>query len=119
MCNCAPRSSGGEKTYKGYFKANNPQKYRGDPTKIIYRSSWELKLMLYLDSHPDIIWWQSEEVVIPYLSPIDNRIHRYFPDFLVKKKKADGTVEVEMIEIKPKKQTRPPKKPKRNWRRKV
>lgn len=76
---------------KGFFKPRNPKKYRGDPTKIVYRSSWELKFMGYLDAHSDVVEWASEEFSIPYRSPIDNRIHRYFPDFLVKKVNADGT----------------------------
>ena len=72
-------------TTKGYFKPQNPQKYKGDPTNIVYRSGWELKLMLYLDKHEEVISWASEEVIIPYRSPIDNRIHRYYPDCIVTK----------------------------------
>jgi len=72
--------------HQGYFKPKNPQKYKGDPTNIIYRSGWELKFMLYVDSHPEILEWGSEEFSIPYRSPIDGRIHRYFPDFYIKKK---------------------------------
>lgn len=98
---------------KGRFKPKNPQKYKGNPTNIIYRSSWELKLMVYLDSHSDVISWQSEEFCIPYVSPADRRAHRYFPDFWVKK--ADGTVMV--IEVKPMDQTKEPKKPGRVTRK--
>lgn len=89
---------------KGYFKPRNPDKYKGDPTNIIYRSLWELKLMTYLDSHSDIEKWSSEEFFVPYRSPVDNRIHRYFPDFWVKKK--DG--EVMVLEVKPLAQSVPP-----------
>lgn len=96
-------------SYSGTFKPKNPSKYKGDPTNIIYRSLWECKFMSYLDSHPQILEWASEEFSIPYLSPIDNRVHRYFPDFWLKKKSADGLVEVVVVEIKPKKQTQPPK----------
>ena len=71
------------KTYKGYFKPKNPKKYKGDPTNIIYRSSWECKLMIRLDEDPNVISWGSEEIIIPYRSPIDNKIHRYFVDFIV------------------------------------
>lgn len=95
--------------YKGFFKPKNPQKYKGDPTNIIYRSSWELKLMVWLDTHPDIIQWGSEEIVIPYRSPIDNKIHRYFPDFFVRKRDRSGKIENVVIEIKPYNQTMPPK----------
>jgi len=94
--------------YKGTFKPKNPQKYRGDPTKIIYRSRWELMVMQKLDSHPDIVEWSSEEVIIPYISPIDNKRHRYFPDFYMKKKNQDGTTEQVLIEVKPFAQTKPP-----------
>jgi hypothetical protein len=96
------------KTHKGYFKPKHPDKYKGDPANIIYRSSWELKLMMYLDSHKDIIQWSSEEFCIPYRSPVDGRIHRYFPDFYVKKKNSDGKIEIAVIEIKPSSQTVPP-----------
>ena len=96
------------KTYKGQFKPKNPHKYIGNLSNIIYRSGWELKYMIYLDNHPDILQWNSEEIVIPYRSPVDGRMHRYFPDFLVKTK-----VVTMIIEIKPKKQTIPPKKPKK------
>ena len=95
---------------KGMFKPKNPQKYRGDPTNIIYRSSFELKLMVYLDQHPEVISWGSEEIIIPYKSPIDNRYHRYFVDFVVTKINKQGKKETALIEVKPKAQTRPPKK---------
>ena len=90
-------------TNKGYYKPKNPQKYKGDPTNIIYRSWWECLYMMRLDSDPEVIWWQSEETIIPYRSPIDQKIHRYFVDFTVKYKS-----KTELIEIKPFKQTQPP-----------
>lgn len=96
-------------SYKGYFKPRNPGKYKGDPTNIIYRSSWELKLMVYLDTHPDVLSWASEEMFIPYRSPLDGKVHRYFPDFLVKKRNAQGITETLLIEVKPASQSRPPK----------
>lgn len=95
-------------TYKGFFKPKNPSKYRGDPTNIVYRSRWELKVMVYLDSHPDVLFWGSEEIIIPYRSPIDNRVHRYFPDFIVKTRNTSGIVETLLIEVKPYAQTQPP-----------
>ena len=94
--------------YKGVFRANNPKKYKGDASNIIYRSSWELKLMMRLDAHPDVLEWSSEEISIPYLSPIDGRIHRYFCDFYVKKKGLNNIVENLLIEVKPYMQTKPP-----------
>lgn len=100
---------------KGRFKPKNPQKYKGDPTNIVYRSGWELKLMGYLDAHEEVVQWASEEFCIPYRSPVDNRIHRYFPDFWVKKN--DGSIMV--IEVKPAVQAEPPKQPSRMTRRYV
>jgi hypothetical protein len=96
------------KTYKGYFKPKNPQKYRGDSRNIIYRSGWELHFMLYLDNHTDVISWSSEEVIVPYRSPIDGKLHRYFVDFLVTTINKSGLKETTLIEIKPAAQTKPP-----------
>ena len=98
------------KNYKGVFKPKNPQKYKGDPTNIIYRSLWELKFMRYLDERPEIVNWGSEEIVVPYVSPIDGKIHRYFTDFIVTKINKHGLKETAIIEIKPSNQTTPPKK---------
>ena len=95
-------------SYKGKFIPKNPQKYKGDATKIIYRSSWEVKVMKYLDDHPNVIWWGSEELVIPYWSPVDNKKHRYFPDFIAKIKQKNGVVKTFVIEVKPEAQTNPP-----------
>jgi hypothetical protein len=103
--------------YKGRFQPKAPNKYKGDPTRIIYRSLWELKLMKYLDSHEDVLFWSSEEFSIPYRSPIDGRMHRYFPDFWVKKKNRSGIIEQVVIEVKPQKHIDPPKTPKRKTRR--
>lgn len=99
--------------YNGRFTPSNPQKYVGDPNNIIYRSSWECKLMNWLDKNPDIVSWASEELIIPYKSPVDNQWHRYFPDFLVKVKTKNGTLKTMLIEVKPKKQTVSPEPKKR------
>ena len=101
-------------SYKGRFKPANPEKYKGDPSNIIYRSLWELKFFRFLDRHPDVVWWQSEELFVSYMSPIDGKIHRYFPDVILKKKVAENQYETIMIEIKPKSQTLPPDISKRN-----
>jgi hypothetical protein len=98
-------------SYKGIFKPKNPSKYLGNSSNIIYRSLWELKLMMYLDNHKDVLNWASEEIAVPYRSPLDRRIHRYFVDFYVKRK-IQGMVKESLIEIKPKRQTLPPKVPK-------
>jgi hypothetical protein len=96
--------------YKGKFKPKYPEKYKGDPTNIIYRSLWEMRFMRYLDSHPSVLNWASEEIIIPYYSPVDKKMHRYFPDFWVRMKSADGTINTTIIEIKPSSQTKLPKK---------
>lgn len=96
------------KYYQGRFRPKNPKKYMGDPTNIIYRSGWEFKLMRYLDVHPKVIQWGSEELIIPYRSPIDGKVHRYFPDFIVKQINKNGIKETILIEVKPKAQTMPP-----------
>jgi hypothetical protein len=95
-------------SYKGFFRPKNPGKYKGNPNNVIYRSSWELKLMVHLDSHPDVLEWSSEEFCIPYRSPIDGKLHRYFPDFFVKKRNPEGITESLVIEVKPKIQVIPP-----------
>lgn len=95
-------------SYKGLFKPKNPTKYKGNPSNIVYRSSWELKFMSYLDSHPDVLSWGSEEFCIPYKSPLDGRYHRYFPDFYVEKVNPRGQEETLVVEIKPSKETKPP-----------
>lgn len=101
--------------YKGKFKPINPEKYKGDPTNIIYRSLWEAKFFRYVDKHPHVIWWASEELSIPYRSPEDNKIHRYFPDVIVNIiNQKTNKPETIMIEIKPKKQTLPPDPSKKN-----
>ena len=61
--------------------------------------------MDWLDKNDDIISWNSEEVIVPYISPVDNRRHRYFPDFLVKVRTKNGSFKTMMLEVKPKKQT--------------
>ena len=100
-------------SYKGKFYPSFPRKYKGDPTNIIYRSLWERKFMVYCDKNQNILEWASEEIAIPYRSPIDNRVHRYFPDFYMKVKETNGKIKNYVIEVKPAKQTIPPKKPKR------
>lgn len=95
-------------SYKGYYRPKFPEKYKGDPTNIIYRSSWERRCMVYFDQNPNVLEWQSEEFFIPYRSPIDGKIHRYFPDFKIKVKTKQGLTETVLIEVKPFYQTQPP-----------
>lgn len=102
-----------KKFLQGKYKPANPEKYKGDVCNIIYRSSWERRFLYYCDMNENVLEYSSEEKCVPYRSPIDGKIHRYFPDFLIKVKEANGTIKKYMIEIKPKKQTAPPPKPKR------
>jgi len=95
-------------SYKGRYIPANPKKYKGDPQNIIYRSLWERKFMVYCDTSKAIIEWGSEEIIIPYISPWDNKVHRYFPDFYIKVKQSNNSAKKYIIEIKPKKQCSPP-----------
>jgi hypothetical protein len=104
-------------SYKGKYRPTHPEKYKGDPTNIIWRSLWERKFCVYCDSNTNIIEWQSEEFCIPYRSPIDNKVHRYFPDFFIKYKDTDGKIKSSLIEVKPLRQTAPPAKPKRQTKK--
>jgi len=106
------------KYFQGYFKPKNPSKYLGDSQNIIYRSSYEYRVMTYFDDNPNILKWGSEEFHIPYFSPVDRRWHRYFPDFIIKAKAKDGNIRTIVVEVKPSSQTVPPKigeKPSRRY----
>ena len=102
--------------YKGKYQPTFPRKYKGDPTNIIFRSLWEKKFMNYCDKNKNVLEWNSEEIAIPYRSPLDNRVHRYFPDFYMKVKESNGIIKNYIVEVKPLKQTTPPKKPKKQTR---
>ena len=97
-----------KETYKGRYRIENLKKYKGDISNVIYRSSWELKFMRWCDSTPSVLEWGSETVVIPYRSPVDNNVHRYFVDFYIKIKDKDNKIFKYLIEIKPEKFTKPP-----------
>ena len=94
--------------YSGKFSPKNTNKYLGDPTNVWYRSLWERRVMVRLDEDPNVIEWSNEEIVIPYLSPIDGRWHRYFPDFFVRVRNRQGMQEAMILEVKPLKQSIPP-----------
>ena len=99
--------------YRGKYYPSFPRKYKGDPTNIIYRSLWERKFMVYCDKNTKILEWGSEEIALPYISPHDSRVHRYFPDFYIKVQENTGKIKKYLIEVKPLKQTTKPKRPKR------
>lgn len=90
--------------YQGIFIPRFPNKYVGDVSTIVYRSSWERRFFAYCDASPGIRRWASEEIVVPYLSPLDQRIHRYFPDVWLESHTPTG-IKTFLIEIKPKSQT--------------
>ena len=111
------------KSYKGRYRPKNKNKYKGNPANVIYRSLWERRFMVYCDTNPAILEWGSEELIIPYKSPLDSKIHRYFPDFYIKYKDKEGKLRKLIVEVKPKKYTvAPTKKPKRKtikWQNEV
>jgi hypothetical protein len=100
----------GSNSLKGRFQPKFPKKYKGDHTNVIYRSSWERKFMEWADRTENVKFWNSEEIVIPYLSPIDGKYHRYFVDFKVWIQRNNGKIEVYLVEIKPLSMCTPPKK---------
>lgn len=90
--------------HQGFYTPKNPNKYRGDTSQITYRSSWEAALMYWLDINGKVKSWSSENVVVPYVSPIDNKVHRYIIDFMI-----ETTAGVFLVEVKPQKECMPPK----------
>lgn len=95
--------------HKGIFKPSFPKKYIGDVNRIIYRSSWERKFMRYCDTNESIIKWSSEEIAIRYFNPVKKRVARYFPDFYIECIDKQNNKKKTLIEIKPFKETKPPK----------
>lgn len=99
------------KYHQGKYRPKNPKKYLGDITEVVYRSSWELKFFIWCDKTDSVLGWASEELAIPYISPVDRKIHRYFPDVKIIVKDKNDILTTHLIEIKPKSQTKPPKRP--------
>ena len=91
--------------YKGKYTIKNTKKYLGDPTKVIYRSLWERQAFKWCESSPRVRKWNSEEIVVPYKCKTDNKLHRYYVDLLVELDNKD----IILVEIKPKRETVPPK----------
>ena len=100
-------------SYKGKWRPKNREKYEGDPTRITYRSLWERQAFKWCDQNPKIKSWSSESVVVPYRLMTDGKMHRYFVDLKI----TFTNGKTVLVEIKPKKQTKPPKKPTRKTRR--
>jgi len=107
--------------YSGFFTPSNPSKWIISKTglghgRIRYRSSWERKFMAWADRHPSVLKVASEEVVVPYISPIDGKRHRYYIDFYIEMVTKSGDVVRKLIEVKPRKETKKPRQ-KKNQRR--
>lgn len=103
--------------HKRLYKPLFPEKYTGDHTNIVMRSSWETRFASWCDKNPSVVKWSSEETIIPYRCPTDDRIHRYFVDFKIQIRNKDGLLKTYLIEVKPAKQTQPPVYPGRNTQR--
>ena len=103
--------------HKRKYTPINREKYEGDPTDIIMRSSWETRFAIWCDTNPSIVKWSSESTVIPYKCPTDNRVHRYFVDFKIKVQEASGELKTYLVEIKPHAQTMPPQQTSRQTKR--
>ena len=103
-------------SYKGKFRPKHPEKYRGDVSKIVWRSTWELSCMKRFDEDSNVLMWSSEEIIVPYYCPVERKNRRYFPDFVIQVKSETG-YKILMLEIKPYKQTIEPKAPQRKTKR--
>lgn len=90
--------------YKTKFKPKNTKKYIGNIQNIVCRSLWERRVCKFLDENTNILKWSSEEIVIPYTNPIDQKVHNYYPDFLVQFTN-EGQIYTWLLEVKPLKQT--------------
>lgn len=102
-----PNLSNDSKYTQGKYTPRNKEKYLGEED-IICRSSWEFEFCKFLDNNPNVLRWKSEPIAIPYVKPTTQRVHRYFPDFWLEYKDANGLLVQEIIEVKPEKETKPP-----------
>lgn len=102
--------------FKGTYEVINKEKYIGKKAPI-FRSSWERRMMYWCDMNINVIKWGSESIAIPYFYPIDKKVHKYYPDFYVEIRVKDGSIQKYITEVKPKKKTKPPKKPKNKNRK--
>ncbi len=101
--------------HQGFYTPENPEKYRGDVNDIVYRSGLEKRFFKLLDQESNVVWWSSEEMFVPYKSPVDdpskNKVRRYFVDVTF----GTSNGETFMAEIKPKSQVKPPRKNSKNF----
>lgn len=96
------------KYHQGFYAPENPQKYAGNAKAIVFRSGWERQLMIKFDRDPNVVLWNSEGLSIPYRSPVDGKIHHYYPDFVIQVRGKDGKDKTWLIEVKPYAQTKMP-----------
>lgn len=100
--------------HQGYYTPLHPEKYVGNVNKIRYMSSWELHLHKFCDNNPNVLAWAAEGIAIPYIKPTDKHQHKYYPDYWIRFKDRYGNIREEILEIKPKSQTRPSRSRKTN-----
>ena len=98
--------------YSGRYKVKNRKKYKGDPDSVIFRSMWERHCFKWCDENSEVKAWSSEEVVIPYFYEVDKKYHRYFMDLKI----TFNSGKTILVEIKPEKETQPPKRPDKSKR---
>lgn len=99
--------------YSGTYQVVNKDKYIGTKNPK-YRSSWEARFLYHLDMNRNVKKWGYECVKVPYINQIDGQVHRYYPDFYAEILNSKGELNKFIIEIKPLKQSNPPKQPKNN-----
>lgn len=97
------------KYVQGMYTPINPEKYVGDISKIRYMSSWEANTHKFFDQNPNVLRWSSEGIAIPYVSPLDGRVHKYLVDYWIEYVDKDGNVHQELVEVKPLAQTKRPR----------
>jgi hypothetical protein len=95
------------KTYSGKYKVKDPTRYKGDHTNVVYRSMWERQCFAWCENNSEIKEWSSEEIVVPYYYEVDKKYHRYFIDLKI----TFNNGKTILVEIKPEKETAPPKRP--------
>ena len=96
---------------QGEFIPKNSVKYKGR-YPIIVRSTWERMFSQWLDMNPSVIEWSSESHVVNYYDPVQMKRRRYYPDYYMKVTTRDGGFRKYLVEIKPYRETLPPKKTK-------
>lgn len=101
------------KAKSGYYKLINPDKYKGNPSEVVYRSSWEKKVMIYCDLNPGVIRWESEPYRVPYVD-FYGKTRNYIPDFYLETVNINNPSYINkfILEIKPEKETHEPEIPK-------